>query len=100
MFASEIVNKIWNLSHVLRDNGAGYADYVEQTTYLIFLKVANERENAAKQIHISNKYAWTKAVKLDGDDLQPQYRVDEAIDLVLKQAELPADQWSEQYGYI
>jgi type I restriction-modification system DNA methylase subunit len=44
MSAAEIVNKVWNYSHVLRDDGVGYGDYVEQITYLIFLKMADERE--------------------------------------------------------
>ncbi len=44
MSASEIVNKVWNYAHVLRDDGVGYGDYVEQITYLIFLKMADERE--------------------------------------------------------
>ena len=43
MSASEIVNKVWNYAHVLRDDGVGYGDYVEQITYLIFLKMADER---------------------------------------------------------
>lgn len=43
MCASEIVNKVWNYAHVLRDDGVGYGDYVEQITYLIFLKMADER---------------------------------------------------------
>jgi hypothetical protein len=44
MSASEIVNKVWNYAHVLRDDGVRYGDYVEQITYLIFLKMADERE--------------------------------------------------------
>jgi len=48
--ASEIVNKVWNYAHVLRDDGVGYGDYVEQITYLIFLKMADERETAGQQV--------------------------------------------------
>jgi hypothetical protein len=36
MSAAEIVNKVWNYAHVLRDDGVGYGDYVEQITYLIY----------------------------------------------------------------
>ena len=74
MSASEIVNKVWNYAHVLRDDGVGYGDYVEQITYLIFLKMADERETAGQQVQVPNKYAWAKLVKLDGDDLELQYR--------------------------
>ena len=42
MTDSSIVSKIWNLAGVLRDDGVGYGDYLEQITYLLFLKMANE----------------------------------------------------------
>jgi type I restriction-modification system DNA methylase subunit len=38
MTDSSIVSKIWNLASVLRDDGVGYGDYLEQITYLLFLK--------------------------------------------------------------
>jgi type I restriction enzyme M protein len=44
MSASEIVNKVWNYAHVMRDDGVGYGDYVEQITCLIFLKMADEHQ--------------------------------------------------------
>ncbi|MES9929801.1 MAG: type I restriction-modification system subunit M N-terminal domain-containing protein [Candidatus Thiodiazotropha sp. 6PDIVS] len=74
MSASEIVNKVWNYAHVLRDDGVGYGDYVEQITYLIFQKMADERKQGGQEIKVPNKYAWSKLVKLDGDDLELQYR--------------------------
>ena len=42
MTDSSIVSKIWNLAGVLRDDGVGYGDYLEQITYLLFLKMADE----------------------------------------------------------
>jgi len=39
---STIISKIWNLANVLRDDGVGYGDYLEQITYLLFLKMADE----------------------------------------------------------
>jgi type I restriction enzyme M protein len=42
MTDSAIVSKIWNLANVLRDDGVGYGDYLEQITYLLFLKLADE----------------------------------------------------------
>jgi type I restriction enzyme M protein len=74
MSASEIVNKVWNYAHVLRDDGVGYGDYVEQITYLIFLKMADERDKAGQQVQVPNKFNWGHLVKLDGDDLELQYR--------------------------
>jgi type I restriction enzyme M protein len=74
MSASEIVNKVWNYAHVLRDDGVGYGDYVEQITFLIFLKMADEREASGQQVAVPEKYSWSKLVKLDGDALEIQYR--------------------------
>jgi type I restriction enzyme M protein len=42
MTDSTIIAKIWNLANVLRDDGVGYGDYLEQITYLLFLKMADE----------------------------------------------------------
>ena len=42
MTDSSIVSKIWNLAGVLRDDGVSYGDYLEQITYLLFLKMADE----------------------------------------------------------
>jgi type I restriction enzyme M protein len=41
--SAQIVQKLWNYCHVLRDDGLSYGDYVEQLTYLLFLKMAHER---------------------------------------------------------
>jgi type I restriction-modification system DNA methylase subunit len=38
--ASTVVQKLWNYCNVLRDDGKSYGDYVEQLTYLLFLKRA------------------------------------------------------------
>ena len=38
-----IVQKLWNYCNILRDDGMSYGDYVEQLTYLLFLKMAYER---------------------------------------------------------
>ena len=80
MGSSEIVNKVWNYAHVLRDDGVGYGDYVEQITFLIFLKMADERlsalgAQASESKHeVPEKFSWSKLVKLDGDALENQYR--------------------------
>ena len=41
-----LVQKLWNYCNVLRDDGMSYGDYVEQLTYLLFLKMADERSAA------------------------------------------------------
>ncbi len=40
---NQIIQKLWNYCNVLRDDGMSYGDYVGQLTYLLFLKMANER---------------------------------------------------------
>ena len=41
--SQQIVQKLWNYCNILRDDGLSYGDYVEQLTYLLFLKMAHER---------------------------------------------------------
>ncbi|MBE8233539.1 MAG: SAM-dependent DNA methyltransferase, partial [Endozoicomonadaceae bacterium] len=71
---TEIVNKVWNYANVLRDDGVGYGDYVEQITFLIFLKMADERETSGQQITVPKEFSWAKLVKCDGEALEIQYR--------------------------
>src|SRR5215218_8363757 len=40
---SDIVNKLWGFCHTLRHDGVDFGDYIEQLTYLLFLKMADER---------------------------------------------------------
>ena len=72
MSASDISNKVWGYAKVLLDDGVSYNDYVEQLTYLIFLKMADER--ADEKGAVPTQWSWPKLVKLDGDDLEIQYR--------------------------
>ena len=41
---SDIVNKLWGFCHTLRHDGVDYGDYIEQLTYLLFLKMADEKD--------------------------------------------------------
>ena len=43
MNASTLVQKLWNYCNILRDDGLSYGDYVEQLTFLLFLKRADEK---------------------------------------------------------
>jgi type I restriction enzyme M protein len=42
MSESAIISKVWGFANVLRDDGVSYGDYLEQITYLLFLKMADE----------------------------------------------------------
>ena len=40
---TDVVGKLWGFCHVLRHDGMDYGDYIEQLTFLLFLKMADER---------------------------------------------------------
>ncbi len=41
----QLVQKLWNYCNILRDDGLSYGDYVEQLTFLLFLKMADEQSH-------------------------------------------------------
>ena len=51
---SSIVSKVWSFCNPLRDVGVGYGDYLEQLTYLLFLKMADEYSKPPKELRITN----------------------------------------------
>jgi type I restriction enzyme M protein len=76
MNTSSIVQKLWNYCNVLRDDGMSYGDYVEQLTYLLFLKMADERTKGPnnQKSPVTEKYSWPSLIRKDGDELFDQYR--------------------------
>ena len=74
--SAAIVNKLWNYCNVLRDDGLSYGDYVEQLTYLLFLKMADEQTKPPlnRASVIPSAFSWPELLKRDGDDLEVQYR--------------------------
>jgi len=76
MNTSNIVQKLWNYCNVLRDDGMSYGDYVEQLTYLLFLKMADERSRPPynQKSPVLAGYDWPSLVKRDGDELFDHYR--------------------------
>ncbi len=73
--APAIVNKVWNYAHVLRDDGVSYGDYVEQITYLLFLKMAHEQSTLLSEATpIPEGYGWESLTGKDGDALEVHYR--------------------------
>lgn len=72
---ASLVSKVWNYAHVLRDQGVSYGDYVEQITFLLFLKMDQERSELLNEASgIPEKWRWNKLAPLSGDDLELQYR--------------------------
>lgn len=76
MTPQQIVAKLWNYCQVLRDDGLSYGDYVEQLTYLLFLKMAHERTQAPwhQPSFIPEGCDWPALLAADGDALEARYR--------------------------
>ena len=74
--SASIVQRLWNYCTVLRDDGVSYGDYVEQLTYLLFLKMAHEQTLPpySKPSFIPEGYDWPTLVDQDGDALEIHYR--------------------------
>src|SRR5512136_1726970 len=74
--SNTIVQKVWNYCNVLRDDGVSYGDYVEQLTYLLFLKMADEQTKPPfnKVSTIPLGLDWRSLLTKDGDALEVHYR--------------------------
>lgn len=57
MSTHQIVHKVWNYAHVLKDDGLAFMDYTEQITYLLFLKMAWEQQQVGAN-RIPSRYTW------------------------------------------
>lgn len=73
---SSIISKVWSLCNPLRDDGVSYGDYLEQLTYLIFLKMSDEyaKPPYKKQTGIPAGYTWADMSSLKGAELEAQYK--------------------------
>lgn len=75
MNTNTLVQKVWNFCHTLRDDGVGYGDYLEQLTYLLFLKLAHEyaQEPYNRDTHVPKGYDWPSLTSRVGEPLEAQY---------------------------
>jgi type I restriction enzyme M protein len=75
--ASNLVNKVWNYCNLLRDDGVSYGDYVEQLTYLLFLKMDYERTRPPynRKSTIPEDYNWASLIEMDGLPLERHYAI-------------------------
>jgi type I restriction enzyme M protein len=71
MTTQDIVQKLWNLCHVLRDDGITYHQYVTELTYLLFLKMMKETD---QEKQLPKDYRWGKLEALDGIEQLNFYR--------------------------
>ena len=75
--ANRIVQKLWSYCNVLRDDGLSYQDYLEQLTFLLFLKMADERAQlTGEEQPIPDGYRWADLAgpQMEGVKLEQHYR--------------------------
>jgi type I restriction enzyme M protein len=65
---SDVVQTLWGFCHTLRHDGIDYGDYIEQLTYLLFLKMADERS-----IELPRGCDWPTLISKSGTDLRDDY---------------------------
>src|SRR3990167_8098492 len=65
---SDVVQKLWGFCHTLRHDGIDYGDYIEQITFLLFLKMADE-----KQVSLPKGCDWSTLRDESGTDLLDHY---------------------------
>lgn len=70
MSTLDIVQKLWNLCNVLRDDGITYHQYVTELTYILFLKMANE---TGAEKDIPEEYRWETLTNKSGLELKKHY---------------------------
>lgn len=96
MSNQEIVQKLWNLCNVLRDDGITYHQYVTELTYLLFLKMMKE---TGQDYIIEEQYRWDKLVKKEGIELKEFYR-QLLLDLGKAENELLKEIYTDASTYI
>jgi type I restriction enzyme M protein len=71
-----LVQRLWNYCNVLRDDGLSYGDYLEQLTYLLFLKMADEQTKPpfSQSAFVPDGLDWQSLLARDGDELEVHYR--------------------------
>lgn len=75
MNTASIISKVWSFCTTLRDDGVSYGDYLEQLTYLIFLKMAEEYSKPPynRNVGIPEAYGWQTLKSKKGAELETHY---------------------------
>jgi len=81
---STLLSKVWNIANVLASAGVGFTDYITQLTYILFLKMDDEKETMGLNSYLPTGYKWKDLCTLNGTDLVDKY---EEILLELSQCE-------------
>ena len=70
---SALVKKVWDIANVLSAAGVGFTDYITQLTYILFLKMDEEKEEMGLESTIPEGCKWSDLAGLSGDDLSAKY---------------------------
>ncbi len=70
---SALLNKVWQIANVLASAGVGFTDYVTQLTYILFLKMDDEKEELGLGSSIPEGYKWKDLIGLNGQGLVDKY---------------------------
>ena len=62
-----LLNKVWKIANVLSAAGVGFTDYVTQLTYILFLKMDDEKEKLGLGSTIPDGYKWKDLSGLSGE---------------------------------
>ncbi|MBO5070264.1 MAG: type I restriction-modification system subunit M [Lachnospiraceae bacterium] len=68
-----LLKKVWDIANVLAAAGVGFTDYITQLTYILFLKMDDEKEELGLGSSIPDGYKWSDLVDLSGTDLVDKY---------------------------
>lgn len=68
-----LLNKVWKIANVLSSAGVGFTDYITQLTYILFLKMDDEKEELGLGSSIPNGCKWANLVTYNGTDLVDKY---------------------------
>ena len=77
MTSSAIISKVWSFCNTLRDDGMSYQDYLEQLTFLLFLKMADEYSKPPynRPLPIPIEYQWDSLISKRGAELELHYSI-------------------------
>ena len=70
---STLIKKVGDIANVLASAGVGFTDYLTQLTYILFLKMDDEREAYGFESAIPEGYKWQDLLDLSGEDLVEKY---------------------------
>ncbi len=70
---SALLKKVWDIANVMSSAGVGFTDYITQLTYILFLKMDDERESCGLGSSIPEDCNWKALIREKGDDLVKKY---------------------------